>query len=214
MIIAAAHKRIGENRSSPISPIVWHSRKIQRVAVSTLSAEAMALAGAVDTLSWVRLYWAWLCNHKCNWRDPDVFTALPPVTEELPMPHTRDIDGILQKLPKENSSIITTDCKSLYDLVSRTAPPSCQEFRTQLQAKLIKEHLQNGISIRWVPSGAQVADALTKVMDGTILREFLRLSSYSLHDEAEILRARSDSRSRLAWIRGTAHQPSGEGNAL
>lgn len=222
MIIAAAHKRIGENRSSPISPIVWHSRKIQRVAVSTLSAEAMALAGAVDTLSWVRLYWAWLCNHKCNWRDPDVtlpqlpeaFTALPPVTEELPMPHTRDIDGILQKLPKENSSIITTDCKSLYDLVSRTAPPSCQEFRTQLQAKLIKEHLQNGISIRWVPSGAQVADALTKVMDGTILREFLRLSSYSLHDEAEILRARSDSRSRLAWIRGTAHQPIGEGNTL
>ena len=131
----------------------------------------------------------------------------PPVTEELPMPHTRDIDGILQKLPKENSSIITTDCKSLYDLVSRTAPPSCQEFRTQLQAKLIKEHLQNGISIRWVPSGAQVADALTKVMDGTILREFLRLSSYSLHDEAEILRARSDSRSRLAWIRGTATNP-------
>ena len=43
MIIAAAHKRIGENRSSPISPIVWHSRKIQRVAVSALSAEAMAL---------------------------------------------------------------------------------------------------------------------------------------------------------------------------
>ena len=222
MIIAAAHKRIGENRSSPISPIVWHSRKIQRVAVSTLSAEAMALAGAVDTLSWVRLYWAWLCNHKCNWRDPDVtlprlpeaFTALPPVTEELPLPHTRDINGLLQKLPKDNSSIITTDCKSLYDLVSRTAPPSCQEFRTQLQAKLIKEHLQNGIQIRWVPSGAQIADALTKVMDGTILRECLRLSSYSLHDEAEILRERSDSRSRLAWIRGTAHQPSGEGNAL
>ena len=45
--------------------------------------------------------------------------------------------------------ILTTDCKSLFDLISRTAPPACQEFRTQLQAKLIKEHLHNGIQIRW-----------------------------------------------------------------
>ena len=37
--------------------MVWHSKKIQKVAVSTLSAEAMALAGAVDMLSWVRLFW-------------------------------------------------------------------------------------------------------------------------------------------------------------
>ena len=56
MIIMASHKDIGENKNSPVNPVVWHSKKIQKVVVSTLSAEAMSLAGAVDILSWVRLY--------------------------------------------------------------------------------------------------------------------------------------------------------------
>lgn len=208
MIIMAAQKQIGDNRSSVINPIVWHSRKIQKVAVSTLSAEAMALAGAVDSLSWVRLFWAWLRNTSCPWKDPDMllpklppaFSAIPHVTKEEPLPSARGLEPFLQKLPKENSSIITTDCKSLYDLVSRTATPACQEFRTVLQAKLIKEHLQNGIHIRWVPSGAQIADALTKIMDSTVLRECLKVGQYSLHDEAEILRSRADSRTRVKWL--------------
>ena len=208
MIIMAAHKRIGENRSSVINPIVWHSRKIQKVAVSTLSAEAMALAGAVDSLSWVRLFWAWLRDTNCPWKDsdkllpelPPAFSAIPQISQEPDLPTSRELEPFLQKLPKENSAIITTDCKSLYDLVSRTATPSCQEFRTVLQAKLIKEHLQNGIHIRWVPSGAQIADALTKIMDSTVLRECLKVGQYSLHDEAEILRSRADSRTRVKWL--------------
>ena len=55
MMIMAAHKNIGENKVSKVNPIVWHSKKIQKVAVSTLSAEAMALAGTTDMLSWVRV---------------------------------------------------------------------------------------------------------------------------------------------------------------
>lgn len=107
----------------------------------------------------------------------------------------------MKHLPKEASGILTTDCKSLYDLISRTAPPSCQEFRTQLQAKLIKEHLETGIKIRWVPSQAQLADSLTKMMDNTILRTCLQKGWYALHDEHEVLRSRSDKRSRLQWIK-------------
>eukprot|EP00435_Cladocopium_sp_Y103_P072124 s70_g39.t1 len=95
MMIMAAHKCIGENERSPINPIVWHSKKIQKVAVSTLSAEAMALAGAVDMLSWVRLFWAWLCDYRCDWRQadetllrlPPAFSALTPeMPERQPMP--------------------------------------------------------------------------------------------------------------------------------
>lgn len=208
MIIMAAHKRIGENRTSVINPMVWHSRKIHKVAVSTLSAEAMALAGAVDSLSWVRLFCAWLRDISCPWKDSDsILPQLPPAFSAIQQnvtddknPSARELEPFLQHLPKENSAIITTDCKSLYDLVSRTATPSCQEFRTVLQAKLIKEHLQNGIQIRWVPSGAQIADALTKMMDSTVLRECLKVGKYSLHDEAEILRSRADSRTRVKWL--------------
>ena len=213
MMIMSCHESIGSNRTSPVNPLIWHSKKIQKVAVSTLSAEAMSLAGAVDMLSWVRLYWGWLQNVNLPWKKadqtllqlPPAFAAIPPIDEETEVPKAPDDTfNLLKQLPKSNSAIITTDCKSLYDLISRTAPPSCQEFRTQLQAKLIKEHLSNGIQIRWVPSAAQVADSLTKIMDNTILRERLHLGKYCLHDESEILKARSDSRTRLQWLRQSA----------
>ena len=214
MLIAAAHQNIGENQKSPISPLLWHSKKIQKVAVSTLSAEAMALAGAVDVLSWVRLVWAWLIDTKCNWRQadkllptlPPAFSAIPPEPEEEDTSFPHHAQSYLKEISKSQQAMITTDCKSLYDLISRTAPPACSEFRTQLQAKLIKEHLQNGVQIRWVPSAAQLADALTKVMDSTILRTCLSQGKYSLHDESEILRSRSDRRTRLQWFKQHAEE--------
>ena len=218
MMIMACHSKIGHNQKSNVSPIVWHSRKIQKVAVSTLSAEAMSLAGAVDVLSWIRLYWGWLRDVTIPWKNADqTLLKLPPAFAALMSEDADDaftppdkVQSLLKGLPKSSDAIITTDCKSLFDLISRTAPPSCGEFRTQLQAKLIKEHLQSGIQIRWVPSGAQVADSLTKIMDNTMLRECLKLGRYCLHDEAEILKARSDSRARLQWLRHGSENMQGE----
>jgi predicted metal-binding protein len=209
MMIMSCHKDIGDNKSSVVNPIVWHSKKIQKVVVSTLSAEAMSLAGAVDILSWIRLFWAWLRDGKCQWQLadetllqlPPAFAAIPPEEETTTQKPPINMANIPSLKHHNHQSIITTDCKSLFDLISRHAPPSCQEFRTQLQAKLIKEHLNNGIMIRWVPSQAQLADALTKIMDAGILRECMALGRYSLHDESQILRARSDSRAKLQWLR-------------
>ena len=212
-MIMSCHESIGTNRTSAVNPIVRHSKKIQKVAVSTLSAEAMSLAGAVDMLSWVRLYWGWLMNVNLPWKKanqtllqlPPAFAASPPLAEDNETLTPPDaIQQLLKQLPKTKDAIVTTDCKSLYDLISTTAPPSCSEFRTMLQAKLIKEHMSNGIQIRWVPSAAQDADSLTKVMDSTMLRECLHLGKYCLHDECEILKARSDSRTRLQWLRQNA----------
>ena len=219
MIIMACDEKIQNNQPSVVNPIVWHSKKIQKVAVSTLSAEAMALAGSVDVLSWIRLYWGWMMNTNLPWkladetlfRLPPAFAAIPPKEEDISNATPPEkLQELLPTLPKSQNSLITTDCKSLYDMISRTAPPSCQEFRTQLQAKLIKEHLRNGIMIRWVPSGAQMADALTKVMDGTTLRECLTLGRYCLKDENDILKARSDSRARVQWLRQNAETHEGE----
>ncbi len=213
MMIMSCHKDISNNRTSVVNPLIWHSKKIQKVAVSTLSAEAMSLAGAVDMLSWVRLFWGWLQNVDIPWKHadetllklPEAFAAIPPQEsrEENNAPSDK-VSELLKKLPKENSSIITTDCKSLYDLISRTAPPSCQEFRTQLQAKLIKEHLKSGVQIRWVPSQAQIADSLTKIMENAMLRECLSIGKYCLHDETEMLKQRSDAKTRLRWLRENA----------
>ena len=140
---------------------------------------------------------------------PHAFAALVPTeADDAYTPSQKVQDMIMLKtLPESSNASITTDRKSLYDLISRTAPPACGEFRTQLQAKLIKEHLQNGVQIRWVPS--QVADSLTKSMDNTMLRECLKVGKYSLHDESEILKARSDSRARLQWFRNSTENMQG-----
>ena len=185
-MIMTAHSDIGQNRKSVVNPIVWSSKKIQRVAVSTLSAEAMALAGAMDILAWCRTYWGWLLDRSCQWRLGDAtLRKLPPAFSalkddpQLEDPNA-DLHENLLKLQKigQRDSLIATDCKSLYDLISCTAPPACQEFRTLLQARLIKEHLCTGVAVRWVPSNAQVADCLTKIMDATSLREVLRCGRY------------------------------------
>ena len=61
-IIFATDGHMAENKLSVICPIAWSSRKIPRVVRSTLSAEASALSGTLDRLSWIRILWAWLQN--------------------------------------------------------------------------------------------------------------------------------------------------------
>ena len=88
-------------------------------------------------------------GHSCQWRLGDkTLQKLPPAFSalkdepDLLDPNTSLSENLetLQAIGKTDS-LIATDCKSLYDLISRTAPPACQEFRTLLQARLIKEHL-------------------------------------------------------------------------
>jgi len=64
----------------------------------------------------------------------------------------------------------------------------------------------NKVNLLWVPSGAQIADSLVKVMENTMLRTCLQSGDYSLHDEREILKSRSDARTRLDWMQ--SHHPS------
>ena len=190
MIILGTHKGINDNYSCPISPLTWGCKKIQKVVVSTLSAETISMNSALDQLSWLRLYWAWLWNPKINWRNPKaVLQNAPDVSSSS--------THLAQQLP---ASVAVTDCKSLFDLVSRTAQPNCAEFRTQLLAKSIQELLQEGINLRWVHTGAQLADALTKIMNSHFLRETLRIGRYQLHDELQVLKERANAKGRIEWL--------------
>ena len=93
----------------------------------------MALAGAVDMLSWIRLYWAWLCDQRCDWRRADeTLMKLPPafsaLTAEAPdQNHMPDaVSQVMKTIPSENFAIITTDCKSLFDH-ARNFVPYCKQ---------------------------------------------------------------------------------------
>ena len=88
----------------------------------------------------------------------------------------------LQMLP---SATRVTDCKSLCDLVSRTASPSCEEFRATLEVLLICERCQEHCVFRWIPASLQVADALTKPLDPVLLRHAFPSGKFQLYDETE-----------------------------
>jgi hypothetical protein len=188
MIIMTTHADIAKNHQCPVNPISWGCKKIQKVVVTTLSAETMSLNSTLDQLSWLRLYWGWFQNPWINWKQSkQTLKELPP-TYAAPT------------VKEDINSIAVTDCKSLYDLVTRTAPPSCQEFRTQLQARAIKDLLSENVTLRWVHSGAQVADALTKIMECAFLRHVLTVGHYRLHDEDKTLKDRATSRNRMQWL--------------
>ena len=188
IIIVGTHQKIAENHQCPISPLSWGCKKIQRVVTSTLSAETTALASSLDQLAWLRLFWAWLKDPKVCWRRPE--QGLKDADPAIAVP-------TLQK----ECDIAITDCKSLYDLVTKTAPPQCSEFRVQLVARAIKETLKEGIQMRWVHSAAQLADALTKSMESKFLRETLQYGAYKLFDEEHTLKERARSKDRLRWLK-------------
>ena len=189
-IILATHKDISLNYSCPISALAWGCKKIQKVVVSTLAAETMSLSSTLDQLSWMRLFWAWFVDPSIDWKHPkEALQKIPQYVSTTTVAAQRNAQ-----------SIAVTDCKSLFDLVTRTAPPNCQEFRTALQAKAIKDLLSEGVALRWVHSGAQLADSLTKIMENKFLRYTLQTGRYRLNDELQTLKERADSRSRITWL--------------
>ena len=195
-LIMSTHKDISRNVSCPVSPISWGCKKIQRVVTSTLAAETTSLSSVLDHLSWIKLSWAWLLDSTTDWRNA------PKTLRELPESYsTATVKA--NTLPE---SVAATDCKSLYDLVTRTAPPQCAEFRTQLNARQIKDLLSEGVALRWVHSGAQLADCLTKVMETSFLRETLRLGRYRLNDELQVLKERSNARNRIKWLKSSCSE--------
>ena len=187
-IIVGTHRDISKNVECPISPLIWGSKKIQKVVTSTLSAETVSMASALDQLSWLRLYWKWPHDPKTQWHRPeDALMKVEPAISVATLPSAADV--------------AVTDCKSLHDLITRTAPPQCSEFRVQPVARAIKDTLREGINLRWVHTGAQLADALAKAMEARFLRETLKHGSYRLCDENSMLKERAKTRDRIKWLK-------------
>ena len=176
-LVFATTPELLQNQKTVVAPVAWISKKIHRVTRSTLGAEAIALSGTVDRLMWIRMMWEWINDPSIDWRSPE------------------------EALQKARRAALVTDCKSAYDILTRTAIPQCEEHRTTIECLLIRERLQANCMVRWVTSNAQLADCLTKSMDATVLRECLRSGRYSLFDEGRILQQRSDKRQRLKWAK-------------
>ena len=179
-LIMATTQDVDRSQAAPVSPLVWSSKKINRVVSSTLASETFALSGALDLLSWTRMHWSWILNPYIPWKETEkTLMSLPP-------------------------AYAVVDCKSLFDLLQKTSIPQCSEYRTLLEALVIKDRLKEGVIIKWVHSAAQMADSLTKDMDTSVLRTFLKHGKCILHDAEEILKQRADKRVRQQWYQSNS----------
>ena len=175
-IVCATDSRLNKNVEAPLSPLVWTSKKIPRVVRSTLSAEAYAMSKAVDMLGWMRALWGVVHVPDFSWQRPE------------------------EGYKKLNTAIIVTDCKSLFDLVTRLAMPACEEHRTTLEVLLIKQRCAENATFRWIPTTLQAADCLTKAMDSTLLRTVLSQGRFKLYDTSKTLEKDAQRRQAIAWL--------------
>ena len=175
-IICATNTCLAQNQEAPVSFITWVSKKIPRVVRSTLSAEAYSMSKAVDVLGWIRSLWGVVHIDKFPWAQPE------------------------QSYRLLNQAIIVTDCKSLYDLVTRLATPACEEYRTTLEVLLIKQRCMENAQFRWIPTTLMIADSLTKSMDPALLRAVMSQSRFRLYDGNQSLEKCAQCKEAVAWI--------------
>ena len=142
----------------PISLSTWNTSKLPRVARSSLAAEIQEACIAEDESYLVRLMWA-------------------------------EVNGVDAKNHNEAINLVpsylVTDAKALYDAVqSETSALGLKERRSGIELAGLKENLvRNKTVLRWVNSGAMLADPMTKGKMRYLLEEFLRDPRWKLVDD-------------------------------
>ena len=83
--------------------------------------------------------------------------------------------------------------------------PSCEEFRTTLEVLLIRERSTEHTIFRWIPTSLQLADALTKPMDSSLLRIALETGVFQLFDEKASLQTNAHKKQAVKWLQDRGH---------
>ena len=122
-----------------VTPVAWHSSKVDRVCRSPGAAEAQAACNGEDSLYYARYHWSEL-----------EFGGLNP----------RDAEGAVLR----TKGCLITDSRNVYDkLNTEVLVVKGAEKRTDLELLGLKEAQYNtALSIRWVHSEAQLSNSLTK----------------------------------------------------
>lgn len=139
IFIGIAPTTLLEGCLEKISPVAWHSSRIDRVVRSPGAAEAKAMINGEDLLYHARYqYGEWFDSRPC------VF----------------DVDRTVNLTP----GCVISDSRTIYDkLMTEELSVKGAERRTDLELLCMK-HAQrtNHVNLRWVHSESQIANALTK----------------------------------------------------
>ena len=139
ILVGMTTKGMLEGQISDVSPMAWHSQKIDRTCRSPGAAEAQAAINGEDALYYARFQWSELLYGTPNLQKPDESVKLV-------------------------SGCVVTDSRNVYDkLETEVLVIKGAEKRTHIELLALKEAQWNtGVIIRWVHSEAQLANSLTK----------------------------------------------------
>jgi hypothetical protein len=139
-ILFMADSSVLDGSPAKLSLLDWKSHACQRVCRSTFAAESMACADALEGAQYMRAFYETL------------------------------VRGGLKKVSEcEHEIHLFTDCKSLYDTVTKEGlprMPSDRRLAIDLAALRMDLDVEKGhrTQIHWVPTTVQEADMLTKPM--------------------------------------------------
>jgi hypothetical protein len=134
-------KKILQGELSPFSIVQYSSRKLQRVARSSTSAEVQGFGNALDSHEFAKL-----------------------LAIELESSSVLDLRNVDQYLQQRQTSVVC-DAKNIYDALERieTSGLQLEEKRTAVELLGIKEIIRGAnVKARWVNSDQELADGLTK----------------------------------------------------
>ena len=151
-----------------VSPISWHSTKIDRACRSPGAAETQAAVNGEDALYFARFQWS------------EILYGITDVRR----PH-----DVVAKVP----GCVVTDSRNVYDkLETEVLSIKGAEKRSNIELLSLKEsQASTSLQIRWVHSEAQLANALTKAGPCRELELFYRMGhSWRIVEDPQMRSAR------------------------
>ena len=156
-VILLAAKDILDDKVAPIAVMDWKTGMTQRVCRSTLAAEASHLADAVEAVDWCAVLLQEMLKGKVDLKNWQSVAAMTP-------------------------RFWATDCKSVYDYLTKEGTSKSKDKRMAIEGALLKETLRSAsTTLRWIDGSRNIADVLTKMgVDKTYLYKVLREAVWCL----------------------------------
>ena len=153
ILVCMGPKALFQGEVGKLTPVSWHSTKIDRACRSPGAAESQAAVNGEDVLYYARYQWSEMTLGEIDVRNPDAAVC-------------RVSGGLI------------TDSRNVYDkLQSEAVTIKGAEKRSNIEILSVKEsQSRTHLQVRWVHSEAQLANALTKAGPCRELELFYRMA--------------------------------------
>lgn len=180
-VLMAAPPELADGQATTLNLVAWRSSRLTRIARSSLAAEVQGFSEGEEELMYTRLQWAEMCGCSIPLRQPE---------------------SVVQSV----RGIMVTDARSLYDVIQKgdqaTSGLGLREKYSALEIMSVLQRLKLcQTQTRWVHSGAQLADALTKRLTSSSSQEVLSTNKWTLVDDPSFTSCKKLKRQNLGDFR-------------